>query len=212
MESYFNFQQQKYLPDLFKIQQGDVIKNTNKMKIIKYSFLISLILTFSNCTPDNDGEFGETINRSEQISGIWVLENVIQVDLDAEKKSFPEYATELDVTNAVSGMPFSDFSIQIENDGSLATTIGNSPMKYVVADGSGLWSWITNDEISLVNEKLGINASSGIETLINGETVNFYISTYSGITGNDSKLSLNYERLDANNNVVMRYNYILDKQ
>ena len=169
-------------------------------------------MTFSNCTPDNDGEFGETINRSEQISGIWVLENVIQVDLDAEKKSFPEYATELDVTNAVSGMPFSDFSIQIENDGSLATTIGNSPMKYVVADGSGLWSWITNDEISLVNEKLGINASSGIETLINGETVNFYISTYSGITGNDSKLSLNYERLDANNNVVMRYNYILDKQ
>ena len=182
------------------------------MKIIKYSFLIGLIFIFSNCTPDNDGVFGESINRNEQISGTWVLENVIQFDLDAEKKSFPEFATQLDITNAISGMPFSDFSLQIESDGSVTTAIGNSPMNFVVSEGSGTWSWITDEEILLVNEELGINASSGIETIINGETVVFHITTYSGITAEDSKLSLNYERFDSNGNLVMRYNYILDKQ
>ncbi len=181
------------------------------MKIIKYSFLIGLIFILSNCTPDNEGKFGESINRSEQITGTWVLEKVFQIDLDAEKKSFPEFATELDITNVVSGMPFSDFSLQIE-DGSITTTVGNSPMAYVVSEGSGSWSWISNDEISLVNQKLGINASSGIETQINGTTVNFYVNTFSEITGNNAKLSLNFERLDSDGNLVMRYEYLLAKQ
>lgn len=181
------------------------------MKLIKYGFLISLLVMFTQCSPDNEGAFGDTVNRSEQIMGTWAIESATQVDLDAEKKSFPAFATKIDITNAIVGMPFSDFTLQI-NNGSLTTSIGNSPMAYVISEGTGSWSWITNDAINSVNAKLGINASSGIETKINGENVIFYIRTFSGISGDSPKLSLNYERFDSDNNPVTRYEYILAKQ
>ena len=40
---------------------------------------------FTQCSPDNEGKFGDTINRSEQIMGTWIIESATQVDLDAEK-------------------------------------------------------------------------------------------------------------------------------
>ncbi|WP_308991151.1 DUF5004 domain-containing protein [Mariniflexile litorale] len=181
------------------------------MKIIKYSFLISLLVMFTQCSPDNEGTFGDTVDRSEQIMGTWVIESASQVDLDAEKKSFPDFATKIDITNAIAGMPFSDFTLKIDNS-SLTTTIGNSPMMYVITEGTGTWAWITSDAINLVNQQLGMNASSGIETQINGENVTFYIRTYSEISGDAPKLSLNYERFDSDNNPVTRYEYILAKQ
>ena len=180
-------------------------------KIIKYSFSLSLILILIQCTPNTDGSYGETVNRSEQITGTWVIEKVTQIDLDAEKKSFPEFATVADITNAVAGMPFSDFTLKIGN-GTLETTIGNSPMSYVLAEGTGTYSWVTNETIDLVNEELGINASSGINAQINGEDVTLLVRTFSGITGENPKLSLNYERLDDSNNPVTRYEYTLAKQ
>ena len=166
---------------------------------------------FTQCSPNNEGEFGVTVNRSEQIMGTWAIESASQVDLDAEKKSFPDFATKIDITNAISGMPFSDFTLEIDN-GTLTTSIGNSPMGYVISEGSGSWSWITNEAINLVNQQLGINASSGIETQINGKNVIFYMRTFSGISGNTPKLSLNYERFDADGNPVTRYEYLLAKQ
>ncbi|GAA4932626.1 hypothetical protein GCM10023314_01200 [Algibacter agarivorans] len=166
---------------------------------------------FSQCSPDNEGEYGDAVNRSEQIIGTWAIEKVSQIDLDAEKKSFPEFATKVDITNAIASMPFSDFTLKIDN-GALTTSIGNSPMAYVISEGTGSWSWITNDAINLVNKELGINASSGIETQINGENVIFYMRTFSGISGDAPKLSLNYERFDSDNSPVTRYEYILAKQ
>ncbi|MCJ7689316.1 MAG: DUF5004 domain-containing protein [Clostridiaceae bacterium] len=166
---------------------------------------------FTQCSPDNEGEFGDTVNRSEQIMGTWSIQSASQVDLDAEKKSFPDFATKIDITNAIAGMPFSDFTLEIDN-AALTTSIGNSPMGYVISEGTGSWSWVTNEAINLVNDQLGINASSGIETQINGENVIFYIRTFSGITGDTPKLSLNYERFDSDNNPVTRYEYILAKQ
>tara|TARA_R110002094_G_scaffold134925_3_gene126969 strand:+ start:1095 stop:1640 length:546 start_codon:yes stop_codon:yes gene_type:complete len=181
------------------------------MKLIKYSFLISLLVMFTQCSPDNEGKFGDTINRSEQVMGTWILESATQVDLDAEKKSFPDFATKINITNAIAGMPFSDFTLQIDN-GALTTSIGNSPMAYVVSEGTGSWSWVTSDAINLVNKELGINASSGIETQIDGENIIFYIRTFAGIVGDAPKLSLNYERFDSDNNPVTRYEYIIAKQ
>jgi len=166
---------------------------------------------FTQCSPDNEGEFGDTVNRSEQITGTWSIESATQVDLDAEKKSFPDFATKVDITNAIIDMPFSDFTLKIDN-GALTTNIGSSPMSYVISEGTGSWSWITSEAIKLVNEELGINASSGIETQINGSSVVFYLNTFAGITGDTPKLSLNYERFDADNNAVTRYEYILAKQ
>ena len=181
------------------------------MKTLKFSILLSLTLLFIQCSPDNNGSYGDTVDRTAQITGTWSIESVYQIDLDAEKKGFPEFATRVNITNVLSGMPFSNFTMQIDN-GTITTSNGNSPMSYVISEGSGSWSWITNDAVELVNEELGINASSGIETQINGNTVLFLITTYSGITGSDPKLSLNYERLDATGSAVTRYEYILAKQ
>lgn len=181
------------------------------MKTLKYSLLLGIALIFAQCSPDNEGSHGDIVDRSEQISGTWSIENVTQIDLDAEKKGFPEFATRVDITNALIGMPFTDFSMQIDN-GSLKTTIGDSPMSYVISEGSGSWTWISNETVELVNQELGINASSGIEAQINGDTVLFLVKTYAGITGGNPKLSLNYERLDASGNAVTRYEYILAKQ
>ena len=181
------------------------------MKTLRISLLLSITLIFLQCSPDNDGTYGETVNRTEQITGTWSIEQVTQIDLDAEKKGFPDFATSVDITNALVGMPYSSFSMQIDN-GTIITNNGTSPMSYVINEGSGTWSWITNEEVNLVNELLGINASSGIETTINGETVVLLISTYDGITGETPKLSLNYERQDAAGNAVTRYEYVLVKQ
>ena len=181
------------------------------MKTLKLSLLLSITFIFLQCSPDNDGTHGDTVNRTEQITGTWAIESVSQIDLDAEKKGFPEFATRVDITNALSGMPFSSFSMQIDN-GSITTNNGNSPMSYVISEGSGTWTWISNDTVELVNQELGINASSGIETQINGGTVLFLIRTYAGIAGANPKLSLNYERLDASGSPVTRYEYILSKQ
>ncbi|MBJ7882150.1 DUF5004 domain-containing protein [Gelidibacter salicanalis] len=181
------------------------------MKTITYSLLLSIALIFTNCSPDNEGTHGTIVDRSEQLTGTWSIETVSQIDLDAEKKGFPDFATRVDITNAISGMPFTDFTLQI-GDGTLSTTVGNSPMSYVISEGTGTWTWNSDDTVNLVNQQLGINASSGIETIINGNTVLFLIKTYAGITGDNQKLSLNYERLDASGNAVTRYEYILAKQ
>ena len=181
------------------------------MKTLKYSLLLSIAFIFMQCSPDNEGTHGDIVDRNEQLTGTWSIENVSQIDLDAEKKGFPDFATRVDITNAISGMPFTDFTLQI-NNGTLSTTIGNSPMSYVISEGSGTWKWISDDTVNLVNQQLGINASSGIETEINGNSVLFLIKTYAGITGDNPKLSLNYERLDASGSAVTRYEYILAKQ
>ncbi len=178
---------------------------------MKYSLLLSLVLILIQCSPDNEETHGDIVDRNQQLTGTWSIESVSQIDLDAEKKGFPAFATRVDITNAISGMPFTDFTINI-NAGTLSTTIGNSPMSYVISEGSGTWSWISNETVDLVNQELGINASSGIETQINGNSVLFFIKTYAGITGDTPKLSLNYERLDGSGNAVTRYEYILAKQ
>ena len=181
------------------------------MKIFKYSLIISLLFILTKCTPDSDGTFGEIVDRETQIKGTWIIQSVSQVDLDAEKKGFPDFATKVDITNSIVGMPYTDFSMSIES-GNITTTIGNSPMSYVVEEGSGTWSWISDDEVTLVNQELGINASSGITTFINGQSVNLYITTYTGITAVNPILSINFERVDSNENKVTRYEYILIKQ
>ena len=181
------------------------------MKTLKIGLILSITIIFLQCSPDNDGSYGDTVNRTEQLTGTWSIESVAQIDLDAEKKGFPDFATRVDITNALIGMPFSDFTMEIDN-GSIATSIGNSPMSYVISEGTGTWSWITDEAVDLVNEQLGINASSGIETLINGKTVVFLIRTYNGVTGENPKLSLNFERKDTAGNAVTRYEYVLSKQ
>lgn len=181
------------------------------MKIFKYSLIICLLSILTYCTPDNEGSFGDTVDREAQIMGTWKIQSVFQVDLEAEKKSFPGFTTKMDITNVLTGMPYSDFTMNIQK-GIITTTNGNSPMSYIISEGSGTWSWITNEEINLVNQQLGINASSGIAVSINGQNVNLHLASYAGISDETPVLSLNYERFDSDDNLVMRYEYILIKQ
>ncbi len=181
------------------------------MKIIKYSLFALLITLFIKCSPDDNGTFGEKTDRNAQLIGTWKIEKVYQIDLDAEKKSFPGFATKVDITNAISNMPFSDFEIEI-TAGTITTKLGMSPMGSVINEGEGTWDWITNDEVNNVNQELGINASKGINTIINNMNVALLITTYDGITNTPSTLSLQYNRTDDIGNNVIRYEYILAKQ
>lgn len=181
------------------------------MKILKYSLFIGILILFAKCSPDNDGTFGETIDREVQLIGNWKIESVSQIDLDAEKKSFPSFATKVDITNAILGMPYSDFSMDLQN-GSITTSIASSPMSFIINEGSGTWSWISDSEIELVKQELGINASSGITTSIGGQDVNLYISSYTGINSQPATLSLSYDRMDVNDSPVTRYEYVFVKQ
>lgn len=182
------------------------------MKIIfKYSLLICALVLFTKCSPDDDGTFGEKVDRTSQLIGTWKIKSVYQIDLDAEKKSFPEFATRVEITDVLANMPFSDFEMTLTNE-SITTSIGNSPMNFIINEGNGTWSWISNEEINRVNQELGINASNGINTVINGKTVQLLIDTYLGINNTVPSLSLNYQRLDDAGSAVMRYEYILEKQ
>ena len=181
------------------------------MKILKYSLLICLVVMFTKCSPEDNGSFGESVDRTAQLIGTWKIQTVSQIDLDAEKKSFPEFATKVDITNAVTDMPFSDFEMTLEN-GTISTVLGMSPMSYVIEEGQGTWNWISSEELDLINQQLGINASNGIITSINGKEVELLISTFSGFTATTPTLSLNYKRIDDAGNDVMRYEYILVKQ
>lgn len=181
------------------------------MKKIKYSLFAILIIVFSQCSPDANGSFGEKTDRKEQLQGTWKIQSVFQVDLDAEKKSFPDFATKVNITEAVTNMPFSDFQMTIDNQ-NITTSLGNSPMGFIIEEGTGTWSWISNQEIETVNRELGINASNGISSTINRVTVDLLISTYLGINAEVPTLSLNYQRTDDSGSAVMRYEYILVKQ
>lgn len=181
------------------------------MKTIKYSLLVFLVAIFTKCTPDDTGSFGEKIDRKQQLIGTWKIQTASQIDLDAEKKSFPEFATKVDITNALPDMPFSDFEMTL-TDTTISTIIGNSAMNYVIEEGNGTWSFITNEELTLVNTELGINASNGITTTIKGKEVVLLISTFSGLNASNPFISLNYKRQDETGSQVTRYEYILVKQ
>lgn len=181
------------------------------MKIIKYSLLVFFIALFTKCSPDSEGDFGDKVDRTAQLLGTWKINNVFQIDLDAEKKSFPDFATKVDITNVLTNMPFTDFEMNI-TAGSITTTLGMSPMSQVIDEGQGVWDWISNTELALVNQTLGINASEGIKVTIGSNEVTLFVDSFKGITSATPTLSLNYLRKDNSGNNVVRYEYILAKQ
>lgn len=181
------------------------------MKIIKYSLLICLLAIFAKCSPDDGGVFGETIDRTDQLVGTWKMKTAYEIDIDAEKKNFPEFATKINITDVVNNMPFSDFQMTIAA-GTITTVNGNSPMAYVIDEGNGTWQWISDSEVELVSQQLGINASKGIKASINNKDVEFLITSYAGISGSTPMLFLTYIRKDTAGNQVTKYEYSLEKQ
>ena len=104
-------------------------------KIFRYSYLLVIILFVTACI-EEFGEVGEPFNRKEQINGTWNLVEVIQVDEQAVKRSFP-YQT-LNLTNK---FPYTDLSVSFSldengNPFSFQINKGNAPSILPIEDGN----------------------------------------------------------------------------
>ena len=98
--------------------------------------LLLAMMVFS-CQPDEIPPIGDKTDYKPMLSGTWSLVKFEQIDADAESKSFPEFATILDLTNAFSNHPYTDFSITFNEDGTFSTGLGSS---YVEMLSSGTWA------------------------------------------------------------------------
>lgn len=108
------------------------------MKKIIYILFISLVVI--SCSPDDIPPIGSQTDYKPMLAGTWKLTKFEQIDADAESKSFPEYATKMDLTTVFAGHPYTDFSITFNQDGTFTADPGTS---YVQMLSSG--SWALND-------------------------------------------------------------------
>lgn len=108
------------------------------MKKILYILFISFVV-FS-CQPEEFQPLGEKTDYIPMLTGTWNLDKFIQIDADAESKSFPEFATMKDLTNVFPGHPYTDFSITFNADGSFNSNPGSSYMQMLPSG-----NWAVND-------------------------------------------------------------------
>lgn len=106
------------------------------MKILIY--ILSIIILFQFCSPDDIPPIGEAPNRTEQLVGTWVLTSFLQIETAAREKSFPDFATIKDLTNVFPGHPYTDFSITFKDDGTFSSFIGQSYLDFL---NSGTWEF-----------------------------------------------------------------------
>lgn len=106
------------------------------MKILIY--ILSIIVLFQLCTPDDNPPIGDPPDRAEQLLGTWSLNSFLQIETAAREKAFPDFATVKDLTNVFPDHPYTDFSITFKDDGTFSSEIGNS---YVDFLDSGTWEF-----------------------------------------------------------------------
>lgn len=117
-----------------------------------------MVLLFS-CKPDNDFTIGQPQNRINQLAGTWKLQNVIQIDLDAQNKNFVDPARpdinliQQDITDIA---PFTEMALTFANDGGNPSTFtinyGAAPKIFKLTSGT----WRVDDiktpgRINLIN-------------------------------------------------------------
>lgn len=101
-----------------------------------YALLFIALLVFS-CQPDEIPAIGEKTDYKPMLAGTWQLVKFEQIDADAESKSFPGFATRMDLTSVFEGHPYTDFSITFNGDGTFTTSAGTS---FVQMMESGTWA------------------------------------------------------------------------
>ncbi len=104
-------------------------------KILVY---IIALISIVACQPDEIPSIGEPTDYKPMLTGTWQITSFIQVDVDAESKSFPAFATEKDLTNVFPEHSYTDFKITFNADGTFTTEIGSSYMDLMA---SGSWSF-----------------------------------------------------------------------
>lgn len=161
--------------------------------IYKAAIALTLVVVVMGCRPDEFAPIGEAPDRLSQLNGVWNLTTVIQIDLDAQSKGFPDFAQRQDVTGS---FDFSDFSLTLDADGSFTVVEGNSPN---IVGGLTNGTWVAdNDEFP----------STVIFT--EGQTSNsLAIGSFADVSNN--RISFTLVRLQSEVPVV-RYEYFFTKQ
>jgi hypothetical protein len=113
-------------------------------KLVVLLFIASIIFA---CTQDEIPPIGEKTNYIPMLTGTWNLVEFVQIDADAESKSFPDFASSKDLTNAFQGHPYTDFSITFNEDGTFTSDKGSSYMQMLE---SGNWEINDNDYPSAI--------------------------------------------------------------
>lgn len=106
------------------------------MKILIY--IISIMLLFQFCSPDDFPPIGDAPDRAEQLVGTWNLTSFLQIETAAREKAFPDFATVKDLTNVFPDNPYSDFSITFNDDGTFTSVIGQSFLDF---PENGTWKF-----------------------------------------------------------------------
>ena len=107
-------------------------------KIFIVLFIASIIFS---CKQDEIPPIGEKTNYIPMLAGTWNMVKFEQIDADAESKSFPEFASSKDLTNAFQGHPYTDFSITFNEDGTFTSDKGSSYMQMLESG-----NWKVNDD------------------------------------------------------------------
>ncbi len=107
----------------------------NRSYSILAVFAFALLIMGSGCRPDAFPPVGDYESPLSKLPGTWQLQQVVQVDNDAQSKGFPEFAVRQDITDAFA---FRDLTILLKEDRSFEVTAGQSPNIFGAA--SGQWS------------------------------------------------------------------------
>ncbi|MDP4183912.1 MAG: DUF5004 domain-containing protein [Bacteroidota bacterium] len=100
-------------------------------------FIISALILFYSCTPDEIPPIGKPFDRKAQLVGTWNLTKFIQTDENAKSKDYPSFAVSKDLTTVFPNHPYTDFSLTLKSDGTFTTSVGKS---YVDMLPSGTWA------------------------------------------------------------------------
>lgn len=107
-------------------------------KIILYlGFTILAIAFIYSCKPEDFKPVGDPIDKTDLMVGTWNVTKVTQIDVDAQQKGYPTFATEMDITNVFPDNSFSDIEINLNEDKTFTISKANA---YVSWPESGTWT------------------------------------------------------------------------
>lgn len=137
----------------------------NRILIIIISVVFgSFVLS---CQPENVKPVGDPLNKTELFNGSWIIEKVIQIDVDAAQKGFPMEVQQIDITSIFPNNPFTDLSLQFN-----ATA-----MTFEVSKGTSFSSWPASGTWELDSP----NYPSKVMLYTLTDTLSLSISNLSGI-------------------------------
>ncbi len=166
------------------------------MKIdIKYKWLLSLVLVgiLASCSDDiEDLTLESPPEKASLISGTLTLSSIVQNDENAVSKGFPSFVQSIDLA---SRFDFSDFALELNEDGSFTLSSGGAPN--FIGVESGTWS-LDDPEFP---ETVTLNSGSN--------SIPLRVKTYNGLL--EGEINLSFDR-EFDGKLVSSYQLTFEKQ